>query len=432
MRIKNIGFRNFKCFKSIDLDLGKITLLTGANSSGKSSVMYGILGSLQSGEFPLQFSVNGKYVDMGNFQEISNGHRNDNLIEISYSLENGTDLDVHTLWEMEKTRKLPVLKSLVATSNLFELKIIKEKEYDFTFDFKPQLLADALDANFYLFNKDLIKKYLDFTPKSPVKFALDDLSGLNDHSLLLKGGLPLKLAIDSLKTTFVELDLKTNYISSFRLHPERTYYEQTKENLKIGAYGERYTDQIVLWEIKHPDIYQQFVQSLQEMNLLQGIKTKRMDGGRYELQVTTHQSGLSSSLADVGFGISQFLPVLVADYQLPDNSVLLISQPELHLHPGLQANFADYLVQQIKTTRKTYLVETHSEYLINRLRLAIAKGTIQEDDVRAYYFRNNGSDVENFSLNFKKDGMVENAPVDFFQTYMMDVMDIAINAAKQS
>ena len=55
MRINKLQFENFKCFKNIELELGKITLLTGANSSGKSSIIYGILGAIQSGEFPFNF-----------------------------------------------------------------------------------------------------------------------------------------------------------------------------------------------------------------------------------------------------------------------------------------------------------------------------------------------------------------------------------------
>jgi len=65
MRINKVSIENFKCFKGVDIELGKLTLLTGANSSGKSSILYSILGVLQSGEFPFQFSPNGKYVNMG-------------------------------------------------------------------------------------------------------------------------------------------------------------------------------------------------------------------------------------------------------------------------------------------------------------------------------------------------------------------------------
>ena len=75
MNLTKISIENFKCFQNeIDIDFGRLTLLTGANSSGKSSIIYSVLGSLQSGEFPFQFSTNGKYVNMGDFKEIVHDH----------------------------------------------------------------------------------------------------------------------------------------------------------------------------------------------------------------------------------------------------------------------------------------------------------------------------------------------------------------------
>ncbi|MCP4213405.1 MAG: AAA family ATPase [bacterium] len=87
MRINKLSLENFKCFKKADFELGKLTLLTGANSSGKSSVLYSILGTLQSGEFPLSFSPNGKYVNMGNFKELYHKHLKDNTVKIGINFD---------------------------------------------------------------------------------------------------------------------------------------------------------------------------------------------------------------------------------------------------------------------------------------------------------------------------------------------------------
>ena len=79
--IKNISLNNFKCFESTSsLELGKLTLLTGANSTGKSSLIYSILGVLQSSGFPLRFSANGIYIQMGNFLEMVFKHDSSRLI----------------------------------------------------------------------------------------------------------------------------------------------------------------------------------------------------------------------------------------------------------------------------------------------------------------------------------------------------------------
>lgn len=82
MAINKIKLENFKCYKEIEVDISKVTLLTGANSSGKSSILYSILGSIQSREFPFYFSPNGKYINMGDFTEIVHNHQIDETIKI--------------------------------------------------------------------------------------------------------------------------------------------------------------------------------------------------------------------------------------------------------------------------------------------------------------------------------------------------------------
>ncbi|MGB0384917.1 MAG: AAA family ATPase, partial [Ardenticatenaceae bacterium] len=114
MSINRIALRNFKCFRELDLSLPKITLLTGANSSGKSSVLYGLLAPFQSREFPLYLSPNGKYVNMGDFIEISFGNSESNEIRIDFSVRDteGDEYDFNTAWIIDPSNNLPRLNLL--------------------------------------------------------------------------------------------------------------------------------------------------------------------------------------------------------------------------------------------------------------------------------------------------------------------------------
>jgi predicted ATPase len=107
---------------------------------------------------------------------------------------------------------------------------------------------------------------------------------------------------------------------------------------------------------------------------------------------------------------------------------LFVAQPEIHLHPSVQAEFGNYMVNQINQAKKNYIIETHSEYLLNRIRLAIVKGEIPKDDVKVYYLQNDGEETHTHRLEFTTDGRIMNAPEDFFKTYQMDVLNIAMNA----
>ena len=92
MQIHRLALKNFKCFKEVDVSFSKITLLTGENSSGKSSLIYGILAPLQSvntnsiSSFPLYLSLNGNYANMGGFEEVSFNHNLNSCLDISINL----------------------------------------------------------------------------------------------------------------------------------------------------------------------------------------------------------------------------------------------------------------------------------------------------------------------------------------------------------
>ena len=454
MNINNISIENFKCFKEqTDVEFGKITLLTGANSSGKSSIIYSILGSLQSGEFPFKFSTNGKYVDMGDFQEIVHHHNRKEKINLGFTFKNDVIHKIKTTWCEDKENNLPKLERLNATSDYFTLDInLKKDKYsvDFTYDPNKDPQNNTLTKEIYKkfftsfsdvlvtgenkntntkSNKTNINKFIDdlTAPQNIKGLVLDDVP-LSDSNLEEKGMFKLKQIFDVISKIFSDYDNKINFISSFRLRPERTYLEQTKSKLKVDSFGDGYLDQIIIWESKDKKKFNQLIETLKKLNLLEGIKSKRLEGGRYEIAVKIKKDGIDTSLSDVGFGISQFLPIIVADLQLPKSSTLYIAQPEIHLHPSVQSSFGDYLINQVIEESKNYVVETHSEYLLNKIRLAIVKNEIKEEDVKVFFVDSVDSSLH--KILFNKKGQILNAPKNFFKTYMIDVMDIAINAVE--
>jgi predicted ATPase len=192
--------------------------------------------------------------------------------------------------------------------------------------------------------------------------------------------------------------------------------------------GENTVDQVSEWESARSDKLRQLKDHLAELQLLTDIKTVRMRSGRFDVLVKPHRQGISASLVDVGFGISQFLPILVADVQLGRGSTLAVSQPEIHLHPSVQADLASYFAGRCDDEDKRYIIETHSEYLLNRLRLLIVQERLDPEDVSIVYLRNSSAGAQLFAIEFTKTGEILGAPEDFFKTYMLDVMSIAMEA----
>ena len=344
MLINSLSLKNFKCFEELDVKFAPITLLTGANSSGKSSLINAILAVMQTEQFPFYLSPNGKYVNMGSFEEMV--YRNSAKTRFDIFIEiNNDDKAFDTIWYPNSRNGLP------------------ENGYDLD----PSFIPEDLETNF-------------------------------------------------------------NYIGSFRQPPVRTYYQTPKAQSKINPDGAGYIDQIIEWEETNQEKLNELINIMQQIELFTEIQSNKLKGGRFDLIVKTHSNASFASLTDVGFGISQFLPIIVADLQLSDESCLAVSQPEIHLHPKIQATFGNYLANQIKQTEKQYIIETHSEYLLNRIRLLLVTGELKPEDVNVLYFENDGIKSTVHNIEFTTKGAVKGAPDGFFETYEMDVMDIAMHA----
>jgi predicted ATPase len=359
MKIEQLLVENFKCFKERkSFDFSRLTILTGANSSGKSSVMQACLMAIQSENYPNSLSPNGIFVNLGDFREISNDHNSKNSIEIGLNIKTEKSLNIMSHWLEDE-------KSLLPHSNYVSVK-------------------NNITGEEILFESDI------------------EFSKMRNHF--------------------------TNYISAFRKSPQRTYYEQNKANYKVGTEGEEHIDQIVEWDKRSNGKIKDLVKTMKELGLIEDIKITRLGGGRFEVSIKPVGNKGFSALNDVGSGVSAFMPIIVADIQLPNDSTLFLAEPEIHLHPSIQSKFGDYIVDKINKTDKNYVIETHSEYFLNKIRLAIVKGELKKEDVKVYFLENNGDDTDVYDIDFRKNGGIRNAPQSFFETHSMDVMEIALNA----
>lgn len=160
--------------------------------------------------------------------------------------------------------------------------------------------------------------------------------------------------------------------------------------------------------------------------------------GHISLRISADGDPHEDNLADVGFGFSQLLPVIaqvhaaartlrdtrLAGTSYPSSPILAVEQPELHLHPAYQAKLGAYFVHAATEERKfrtppfRFLIETHSEPLVNEVASLVAKGAIRPDQVRLYLFeRQPGADGTGVvRAEIQEDGSIPNWPFGFFTT----------------
>lgn len=124
---------------------------------------------------------------------------------------------------------------------------------------------------------------------------------------------------------------------------------------------------------------------------------------------------------------TQVLPALVQAFYCPPNSTIWMEQPEIHLHPQVQAELADVFISATqarengKERNVQLIVESHSEHFLNRLQRRVAEGTVSPENVAVYFCRRAGSAIELEPLRLNVLGEIENWPENFFGDEMADI-----------
>ncbi len=143
----------------------------------------------------------------------------------------------------------------------------------------------------------------------------------------------------------------------------------------------------------------------------------------YSFELTDNRSQVKVSLSDVGYGVSQLLPI-VTECLGRSGQVVCIEQPELHLHPRLQSNLGDLFVEAVIEQGNQIIAETHSENLLLRVRRLVREGTIAPEDVSVLYVDNQpgvGATVERLRLG-RRGELLDPWPTGFFDDSLADVL----------
>ena len=454
--IKSLRLQNFKAFKdSGHIAIKPLTVLAGPNSGGKSSILQSLLLLKQTLDAPpeIDLSLDGQFLQFSSFSDLTFGKPPLSQCTVSFRLGLETLLEAELLATFFPNLNLPetaeavsltselglsfrrrtrsgktaiVLDSLDVSSKVQDVEgprltsLLKGGRYRVSFKDEDSVLSDRLRGgsietmecrNFipqYFISRQSPKKrtHRSYTPLPPIFFV------------------PFLELVD-------ELETHLEYLGPLREKPQRAYLHSGNPMTKIGDSGQ-YAAQI-LWLEKDRKI--KYLSSLnrepEEVTLMEAVNDAFLNMGFFQsLEVKSEKSMVYQilfdvsapptrnlvTIADVGFGISQLLPVVVLALRSDESSLLMLEQPEIHLHPRLQANLADFLLTLISQGRRI-LVETHSDHFINRLRRRIAEDTTDKikEQVNILFVHppddGEGATIEPLQVN--RFGVIENWPQDF-------------------
>lgn len=230
------------------------------------------------------------------------------------------------------------------------------------------------------------------------------------------------------------------YLGPLREYPNRLYLWRGSRIGNIGVKGEQAVQALLSTRFTHPgngsvsyEPIEQVAAWLEQLGLVHSFEIQPIAEGRREYEVLVRQIAGAPPvlLTNVGFGVSQVLPVLTLCALAEEGSTLILEQPEIHLHPAVQAGLADVFIDVIKNRDIQIILESHSEHLLARLQRRMAEEKLTPDDVALYFthIEDGASKLE--ELEIDSYGNISNWPQDFFGDIMGDMVAMTDAAARR-
>lgn len=395
--ITELSVQNFKSWK----DTGKrqiapLTGFFGANSSGKTSILQTLLMLKQTVERPpdwngvIDFGDDDSLVNVGSFNDLIHQHNLDLSLGIAVSWQ---------LLEKQNFVKTDFLSFSMSIAKKYGLHNFCYTSGEHEFKIEWESSGYKYKSEFYSESTELFRCYGVANPYGPLE------------------------SFKPLKDAFENLFHRICYLGSLREFPYSRYAWQGNHPKDTGLRGEEMISAILSKRVKLQGIDKQIMEWLQRLDLIDSYRLNPISGSEkdYEFLVRKYKDGPEVRLTDVGFGVSQVLPVLVLCHYVPEGSILILEQPEAHLHPKVQSELADLLIEVVKNRQLQIILESHSEHLLIRLMRRIAEEQISADDT-AFYFCEMNEGVSGIErLNVDDYGNITNWPQNFFGDEMGDL-----------
>lgn len=206
------------------------------------------------------------------------------------------------------------------------------------------------------------------------------------------------------------LSFNINYISSYREGLERFFEKDIKTYAFVGIRGENVYSILIEDALTTPkNLINQISKFYQENFEGWNIRVNQDKAPAYQIEL--ENDNLKINLKEVGLGMIHALPLVVqALMPTEEDTLIIVEEPELHLHPAAHGNLAELFAQSLNNENKRYLIETHSQNFVLRLRRLIAQGDLDKEKVIIYYvsFDENTKDSELIRINIDELGKPRN------------------------
>jgi predicted ATPase len=389
--LTQIKLSNFKIFQTeTTFPLKKINLLTGINGRGKSTLLQTLILLKQSvlyRENTNQIILNGDYLDLGTFSDIKHFQNpQETPIEISLSLQGKEEAQSELSYILGKDADDKALKinqvSMQSTLPFFNREGFTSKQIII------QSTGETYEEHWIEANKNI-----------PLPSSIGALQRFFVHNLEVSKD--KKKPASALFSHFRNM----HYVSADRIGPQKFYEKFNLDNfIETGKRGEKTLNVLA---------YKEEYQIHEKLRIGQDAYTLKEQTGKWLSQILDtsninikpedkandyiitldfligEQQEQAFKPSNVGFGFSYILPIIVSGLIAKEGEILIIENPEAHLHPKAQSALTKFLAKVASTGVQVFL-ESHSEHVLNALRVAVVldEYEVNHEDINVLYFTN--------------------------------------------
>ena len=414
--ITELKAHNFKSWQATgEIRFAPLTGFFGANNSGKTSILQLLLLLKQTVDQPpewnepLYFGDGGSSVNLVDFDAVIHRH---NL---------ASNLSISVSWELPEGRRI---EGYSADSLSFSTSITKNleravlKRFGYTFPRGYNLeIGWTSDTEISIFEGRIIQ------PDYEVKHDGTSVNPFRCYGIVNPTE-PQEISLD-FRAVFEDLFSRIHYLGPRREDPRHDYSWNVSHPKDVGRYGEKTISALLSSLVQQRSTYYQVMEWLQKLELINSYALNSISDTEqaYEFLVRQYKDGPEVGLTDVGFGVSQVLPLIAQCYYADEGSILILENPEAHLHPKVQSELADVFIDVVKNRNIQIILESHSEHLLLRLMRRIAEEEISVDQTAFHFCQINDGISTAEQLKVDEYGNISNWPQNFFGDDMGDLVE---------
>lgn len=444
--ISSIGLHNFKAFADLHVDLAPITVLLGPNNCGKSSILASLrllAQTVDSYDPDVALLLSGSMGDFGTYKDIVFRNHRARPMRLSVSIqpsrgdprvwrpgaaESRDVLTMHLEYKYRTMRRELILRRVEVELNSRPLLTTKYSERTekqlierIGGSLVPSSIKSAISARLRMQN---------FVPRLPVhRFRYGDSEGSAAQEFVTRTVARKAELADQACMALVYSLRQVEYVGAMRVPPSRTYRFTGERRRRVGPGGEEAPGMLMMDSARGGKRSRKVLESMKQWlsgaGIASDVRIVPLSDRHYEIRVEHPITKEDQNLADVGQGVSQILPVLVAGLHLAEGSALVVEEPEIHLHPRAQAELGDFFLTLLQNGVQS-IVETHSEYLVLRLLQHVASGAISPNEVSLNYVYARGDQKDVKRLHVDKQGrFMDEWPEGFFPERLEEAKELA-------